>query len=122
MSTRSGPARGRPPPRRSRRTPASSVGRRRTSPSPKTQNRTVLTRSFPRFLIQAALLILVAAIAAMIHLGPLTIVLVMAAAFGIVVGTEWLATRESAPKEKKPKKEKQAPEPAPAVAATAAAA
>ena len=59
----------------------------------------MLTRRFPRFLIQAALLIVVAAIAAAIHLGPLTIVLVIAAAFGIVVGTEWLATRESKPKE-----------------------
>ena len=88
--------------RKSRSTPAFSRHPRRTSAGPKPQNRTVLTRSFPRFLVQAVLLIVVAAIAAAIHLGPLTIVLVIAAAFGIVVGTEWLAMRESKPRQEKP--------------------
>jgi len=66
----------------------------------------VLTRSLPRFLIQAALLIVVAALAAAIHRGPLTIVLAVAAAFGIVAGTEWLGTRE-------PKRRQERPRPAP---------
>jgi hypothetical protein len=63
----------------------------------------VLTRSLPRFLIQAALLIAVAGIAAAIHRGPLTIVLAVAAAFGIVAGTEWLGTREPKPRQERPR-------------------
>jgi hypothetical protein len=66
----------------------------------------VLTRSLPRFLIQAALLIVVAGAAAAIHRGPLIIVFAVAAAFAIVAGTEWLGTRE-------PKLRRDRPRPAP---------
>jgi hypothetical protein len=53
----------------------------------------VLSRSLPRFLLQAGLLIGVAAIAAVLHLDAWAIVVVMAAAFGGVVCAEWLTTR-----------------------------
>jgi hypothetical protein len=66
------------PRRRSRSTPRPGAPAAESA-SPKSQNRTVLTRSLPRFLIQAALLIVVAAAAAAIHRGPLTIVLAVAA-------------------------------------------
>jgi hypothetical protein len=47
----------------------------------------------PRFVLQAGLLIAAAGIAATVHLGPFAIVVVMAAAFTVVVLGEWLATR-----------------------------
>jgi hypothetical protein len=56
----------------------------------------VLSRSRPRFFLQAALLIGVATIAAVLHLEAWAIAVAMAAAFGGVVGTEWLVTRAAA--------------------------
>jgi hypothetical protein len=53
----------------------------------------VLSRSLPRFLLQAGFLILVAAIAALLHLGAWGIVVVMAGAFGAVVFAEWFMNR-----------------------------
>lgn len=54
----------------------------------------MLSRSLPRFLLQAGLLIGVAAVAAILHLDAWAIVIVMAAAFAAVVLVEWLLTRE----------------------------
>jgi hypothetical protein len=54
----------------------------------------VLSRSLPRFLLQAGFLILVAAIAAALHLGAWGIVVVMAGAFGAVAFAEWFMTRD----------------------------
>jgi hypothetical protein len=54
----------------------------------------VLSRSLPRFLLQAGFLILVAAIAALLHLGAWGIVVVMAGAFGAVVFAEWFINRD----------------------------
>jgi hypothetical protein len=53
----------------------------------------VLSRSLPRFLLQAGLLIGVAAFAVVLHLDAWSIVIVMAAAFGGVLLAEWLTTR-----------------------------
>ncbi len=54
----------------------------------------MLSRSLPRFLLQAGFLILVAAIAALLHLGAWGIVVVMAGAFGAVVFAEWFMNRD----------------------------
>ena len=54
----------------------------------------MLSRSLPRFLLQAGFLILVAAIAALLHLGAWGIVVVMAGAFGVVVFAEWFMNRD----------------------------
>jgi hypothetical protein len=54
----------------------------------------VLSRSVPRFLLQAGLLIGVAAVAAILHLDAWAIVIVMAAAFAAVVLVEWLLRGE----------------------------
>lgn len=62
----------------------------------------MLSRSFPRFLHQAGLLIAAAAISAVVHLSPLAIVLVMAGGFVIVVLTEWFVTREVVERPAKP--------------------
>ncbi len=50
---------------------------------------TVLSRSLPRFLLQAGFLILVATIAAVLHLNAWAIAVVMAGAFAAVVFAEW---------------------------------
>ena len=55
---------------------------------------TVLSRSPPRFLLQAGFLILVATIAAVLHLNAWAIVVVMAGAFAAVVCAERFMTRE----------------------------
>ncbi len=54
---------------------------------------TVLSRSPPRFLLQAGFLILVATIAAVLHLNAWAIVVVMAGAFAAVVCAERFMTR-----------------------------
>lgn len=54
----------------------------------------MLSHSLPRFLLQAGFLILVAAIAAVLHLGAWEIVVVMAGAFGAVVFAEWFMNRD----------------------------
>jgi len=56
----------------------------------------VPSRSLPRFLLQAGFLVLVAAIAAVLHLGAWGIVVVMAGAFGAVVFAEWFMNRYGA--------------------------
>ena len=55
---------------------------------------TVLSRSPPRFLLQAGFLILVATIAAVLHLNAWAIAVVMAGAFAAVVYAERFMTRE----------------------------
>ncbi len=53
----------------------------------------MLSRSFPRFLLEVGLLVAAAAVSAVAHLEPIMIALVMAGAFGVVVLSEWLLTR-----------------------------
>jgi hypothetical protein len=53
----------------------------------------VFARSIARFLVQAGFLIAAASATAIVHLGIAATVLVMAAAFGLVVAGERLATR-----------------------------
>jgi len=55
---------------------------------------TVLSRSLPRFLLQAGFLILVATTAAVLHLNAWAIAVVMAGAFAAVVFAEWFISRE----------------------------
>src|SRR5262249_39695801 len=69
---------------------APSTRRRPTTP----QNRPVLSRSRPRFLLQAGFLIGVAVIAAAVHLDAWAIAVAMTAAFGAVVTSEWFVRRE----------------------------
>jgi hypothetical protein len=72
----------------------------------------VLSRSRPRFFLQAARLIGVATIAAVLHLEAWAIAVAMAAAFGGVVGAEWLVTRAAATSSPRKPAPKAAPEPA----------
>jgi hypothetical protein len=53
----------------------------------------VLSRSLPRFLLQAGFLILVATIAAVLHLNAWAIAVVMAGAFAAVGCAEWFMNR-----------------------------
>lgn len=52
----------------------------------------MLSRSVPRFLLEAAFLVAAAAVAALAHLDAVEIVIVMAGAFVLVVVGEWAAT------------------------------
>jgi hypothetical protein len=55
----------------------------------------VLSRSRPRFFLQAGFLIAVAVIAAAVHLDAWAIAVAMAAAFGVVAVSEWVVQREA---------------------------
>lgn len=76
----------------------------------------MLTRSVPRFLLEAAFLIAAAAIAALAHLDAIWIVTVMAVAFALVVLTEWMVTRRKDRREA-PARVAVTPPPAPKTAA-----
>jgi hypothetical protein len=61
------------------------------------QNEKVLSLSVPAASLQAGLLIGVAGVAGILHLGAVAIAVVMAAALAAVVGAEWVAMGERQP-------------------------
>ena len=80
----------------------------------------MFSRSVPRFLLEAAFLVVAAAVAALAHLDAVEIVIVMAGAFVLVVVGEWAATTRGKGHASVPMRARSEPEPPRPIAVAAA--